>query len=76
LSLADVPINRNCRIDSALLSEANRKYDKAGIRSGNNLRVICRHPFKKPRFVEVEVESALLVTLPFAVAKDVKVQVT
>jgi len=74
MSLADIPKNTRCHVRTVFWAEENLKYIKAGITRGSNLRVICRYPDSKPRFVEVELENASLITLPLAFAEDVIVE--
>lgn len=74
MSLVDVPLNTRCRVRSVCWAEENLKYIKAGVSSGHDLRVLCRHPDVEPRFIEVELENALLITLPLAFAKEVIVE--
>lgn len=76
MSLADIPMNTLCYVQSVLWAEKNLKYIKAGVARGSNLRVVCRHPGSKPKFIEVEVENGSLIALPLAFAKEVIVETT
>jgi len=46
----------------------------AGIVPGSLVRVLARYPAAAPRFVEVEVAGALVVTLPLSFAREVNLE--
>ncbi|MBS3909427.1 MAG: hypothetical protein KGZ93_07355 [Actinobacteria bacterium] len=75
MSLADIPTYTRCHVKAVSWAEDNLKYIKAGVSRGSNLRVICRYPDSKPKFVEVELENKSLITLPLSFAKEVTVEI-
>jgi len=72
-TLADAPMHVAYRIDSigAALHELGH-YVTLGLRRGGFARVLARYPERSPRFIEVEIDNALI-SLPMSLAASVKV---
>jgi len=71
-TLADAPLNLAHRIESlGMAIQAIGYYSAAGIRRGMDACVLARYPEGSPRYVEVELASGLVVSLPMKLAADV-----
>lgn len=75
MSLAEALINAPYRIRSFVpYGKYSAGYAAAGIRPGSIATVVCRHPARQPKFVEVELDNGLLMTIPISLAHDVSVE--
>lgn len=72
MTLADLPHGAGCTIRRVGRSLKRSAYSVvAGIAPGNFVRVLARYPTSAPRFVEIEVAGALVVTLPLPLAREI-----
>lgn len=73
MSLTTVPIETTCRVVRVDI-DCEGRYSSAGVTPHREMRVLARYGGTRPRFVEVEVDDGLLVTLPYEFAASVQVQ--
>ncbi len=72
MTLAELPHNAACTIRRICSAVQGTAYQLVGgIYEGNVVRVLAKYPTDAPRFLEVEVGSGLVVTLPISIAQKV-----
>ncbi len=74
MSLADAPIATPCLVRTTGTEPVYTKYLAAGIAQGAIARVLARYPERQPRFAEVEIDGARLVTVPLGIAEETAVE--
>lgn len=74
MPLTETDLNADYLIETGPSALGRFSYEIVGIRPGAAVRVLCRYPHANPRFIEVENENGVAVTLPFALAHAVEVR--
>lgn len=73
MSLITAPLHTQVRIVGTDLEDRHASFASAGIVPSTGVRVLARYGGPVSRFVEVETEGGLIVTLPREVALSVTV---